>query len=144
MRCAQKNQDVRIQGTDHKLKTLENPDKRVELMKGFAKKNFKATPLLDYALSVEAVTTQKKSNLILNVDGCIGVLLVDLLKEVGFGDAEIDQMIKMGMFNALFVLGRSIGLMGHYFDQNRLAQGLYRHPLDDILYDVPEQPDKVG
>jgi len=90
------------------------------------------------------VTTQKKNNLILNVDGCIGVLLVDLLKEVGFGDAEIDQMIKMGMFNALFVLGRSIGLMGHYFDQNRLAQGLYRHPLDDILYDVPEQPDKVG
>jgi len=139
-----KAKNLRVQGIGHRLHTVENPDKRVELMKGFAKKNFKATPLLDYALSVEAVTTQKKNNLILNVDGCIGVLLVDLLKEVGFGDAEIDQMIKMGMFNALFVLGRSIGLMGHYFDQNRLAQGLYRHPLDDILYDVPEQPDKVG
>jgi len=139
-----KAKNVRVQGIGHRLHTVENPDKRVELMKGFAKENFRATPLLDYAMSVEAVTTQKKSNLILNVDGCIGVLLVDLLKEVGFGDAEIDQMIKMGMFNALFVLGRSIGLMGHYFDQNRLAQGLYRHPLDDILYDVPEQPDKVG
>ncbi len=90
------------------------------------------------------MTTKKKNNLILNVDGCIGVLLVDLLKELKFSDAEIDQMIKMGLFNALFVLGRSIGLMGHYFDQNRLEQGLYRHPLDDILYDVPERPRGVG
>ncbi len=139
-----KAKNVRIQGIGHRLHTLENPDKRVELMKDFAKTHFKATPLLNYALSVEAVTTQKKNNLILNVDGCIGVLLVDLLKEIKFTDDEIDQMIAMGTFNALFVLGRSIGLIGHYFDQNRLEQGLYRHPLDDILYDVPERPDIVG
>jgi len=139
-----KAKNVRIQGIGHRLRTLENPDKRVELMKGFAKAHFKATPLLDYALSVEAVTTQKKNNLILNVDGTIGVLLVDLLKELKFDDDEIDSMIAVGTFNALFVLGRSIGLMGHYFDQNRLEQGLYRHPLDDILYDVPDRPEKVG
>jgi len=139
-----KAKNVRIQGIGHRLHTIENPDKRVELMKNFAKTHFKDTPLLNYALSVEAVTTQKKNNLILNVDGCIGVLLVDLLKELKFTDDEIDQMIEMGTFNALFVLGRSIGLMGHYFDQNRLEQGLYRHPLDDILYDVPERPEKVG
>jgi len=142
--AAMKDKNIRIQGIGHKLKTLENPDVRVELMKNFAKENFKDTPLLNYALSIEAVTTQKKSNLILNVDGTIGVLLVDLLKEVGFSDTEIDQMIAMGTFNALFVLGRSIGFMGHYFDQNRLHQGLYRHPLDDILYDVPESPEKIG
>lgn len=41
-------------------------------------------------------------------------------------------------------LGRSIGLMGHYFDQNRLEQGLYRHPLDVILHDVPDWPEVVG
>jgi succinyl-CoA synthetase alpha subunit len=139
-----KAKNVRVQGIGHRLHTVENPDKRVELMKNFAKANFKDTPLLNYALAVEAVTTQKKNNLILNVDGCIGVLLVDLLKEIGFGDDEIDTMIAMGTFNALFVLGRSIGLMGHYFDQNRLEQGLYRHPLDDILYDVPERPEVVG
>jgi succinyl-CoA synthetase alpha subunit len=139
-----KAKNVRIQGIGHRLHTVENPDKRVELMKNFAKSHFKDTPVLNYALSVEAVTTQKKNNLILNVDGCIGVLLVDLLKEIGFGDDEIDRMIAMGTFNALFVLGRSIGLMGHYFDQNRLEQGLYRHPLDDILYDVPERPEVVG
>ena len=139
-----KAKNVNVQGIGHKLHTLENPDKRVELMKNFAKAHFTDTPLLNYALSVEQVTTKKKNNLILNVDGCIGVLLVDLLKELKFTDAEIDQMIKMGLFNALFVLGRSIGLMGHYFDQNRLEQGLYRHPLDDILYDVPERPEVVG
>ncbi len=141
---AMKKKNVRIQGIGHRLHTVENPDKRVEILKGFAKENFRATPLLDYALSVEEVTTKKKANLILNVDGCIGVLLVDLLKELGFGDDEIDWMIAMGTFNALFVLGRSIGLIGHYFDQNRLEQGLYRHPLDDILYDVPERPEEVG
>jgi len=139
-----KNRNVRIQGIGHRLHSLENPDARVELMKGFAKKHFKATPVLDYALSVEQVTTQKKNNLILNVDGCIGVLLVDLLKELKFSDPEIDEMIKAGLFNAFFVLGRSIGLIGHYFDQIRLEQDLYRHPLDDILYDVPKSPEKVG
>ena len=95
-------------------------------------------------LLVEQVTTRKKNDLILNVDGCIGVLLVDLLKELKFTDSEIDEMIKAGLFNAFFVLGRSIGLIGHYFDQIRLEQDLYRHPLDDILYDVPKSPEKVG
>ncbi|HDL84944.1 MAG TPA: ATP citrate synthase, partial [Candidatus Acetothermia bacterium] len=139
-----KGKNVRVQGIGHKLHTVENPDKRVEILKDFAKTHFAKTELLDYALSVEAVTTQKKNNLILNVDGCIGVLLVDLLHELNFSDTEIDEMIKEGLFNALFVLGRSIGLMGHYFDQKRLAQPLYRHPLDDILYDVPDRPEKVG
>ena len=139
-----KSKNIRVQGIGHKLHTVENPDKRVEILKDYAKTHFGKTQLLDYALSIEAVTTQKKNNLILNVDGCIGVLLVDLLHELDFSDAEIDEMIKAGLFNALFVLGRSIGLMGHYFDQKRLAQPLYRHPLDDILYDVPDRPEKVG
>lgn len=141
---AMKKKNVRIQGIGHRLHSLENPDARVEIMKNYAKTHFNKTELLDYALAVEQVTTKKKNNLILNVDGCIGVLLVDLLKELNFSDAEIDEMIKAGLFNALFVLGRSIGLMGHYFDQKRLGEPLYRHPLDDILYDVPERPEKVG
>ncbi len=139
-----KSKNVRVQGIGHRLHSIENPDARVELMKNFAKTHFKDTPVLNYALSVEAVTTQKKNNLILNVDGCIGVLLADLLKELQFSDAEIDEMIAAGLFNALFVLGRSIGLMGHYLDQKRLKTGLYRHPLDDILYDVPDAPQQLG
>jgi ATP citrate (pro-S)-lyase len=35
--------------------------------------------------------------------------------------------------NGLFVLGRSIGFIGHYLDQKLLKQPLYRHPADDIF-----------
>ena len=41
--------------------------------------------------------------------------------------------------NGLFVLGRSIGFIGHYLDQKRLKQGLYRHPWDDISYMMPAE-----
>jgi hypothetical protein len=33
--------------------------------------------------------------------------------------------------------------MGHYFDQKRLKTPLYRHPWDDVLYDVPDHPEEV-
>ena len=49
----------------------------------FLRENFPATPLLDYALEVEKITTSKKPNLILNVDGIIGVAFVDLLRHSG-------------------------------------------------------------
>jgi ATP citrate (pro-S)-lyase len=29
-------------------------------------------------------------------------------------------------------------ISGHYLDQKRLKQGLYRHPWDDISYVLPE------
>ncbi|CAH2229534.1 jg17704, partial [Pararge aegeria aegeria] len=50
---------------------------------------------------------------------------------------EGDNYIAMGSINALFVLGRTIGLVGHYLDQKRLKQPLYRHPWDDITYMSP-------
>merc|ERR1712037_364935 len=101
----------------------------------FAKQNFPCTPLLDYAKEVEQITTKKKSNLILNVDGCIAVCFVDMLRGCGaFTTEEADEHIANGCLNGLFVLGRSIGFIGHYLDQNRLKQGLYRHPWDDISY----------
>ncbi len=40
----------------------------------------------------------------------------------------------MGCLNGLFVLGRTTGFIGHFIDQKRLKQGLYRHPWDDIVY----------
>ena len=44
------------------MKSVSNPDKRVVLVKEYAKAHFPGgkTPLLDYALAVEAITTQKK------------------------------------------------------------------------------------
>jgi citrate synthase len=44
------------------------------------------------------------------------------------------------VLNGLFVLGRSIGFIGHFLDQKRLQQGLYRHPWDDICYLLPKEP----
>ena len=140
---AMKKKNVRIQGIGHRIHSVEFPDLRVDIMADFARKHFPTTPTLDYAMAVQAVTTMKKNTLILNVDGCIGVLCVDLLKNIGYEDKEIKEMIDMGFFNALFILGRTIGFMGHYFDQKRLKTGLYRHPWDDILYDVPDKPEEA-
>jgi ATP citrate (pro-S)-lyase len=119
----------------HRVKSLSNPDKRVVLVKEFAFAHFPSTDVLKYALAVEAVTTQKKENLILNVDGAIAVAFVDLLRGCGaFTREEADEAIKSGALNGLFVVGRSIGFIGHFLDQVRLKQGLYRHPVDDITY----------
>jgi ATP citrate (pro-S)-lyase len=124
-----------IMGIGHKIKSLENPDKRVEIVVEFAKKHFTETRILDFGLAVQAVTTRKKSNLILNVDGAIACCFVDLMLSCGcFSEQEAEQYIDMGTLNALFVLGRSIGFIGHFLDQKRLNQGLYRHPTDDIAY----------
>lgn len=128
-----------IMGIGHKVKSLNNPDMRVEIMKTFVFKNFPSTSLLSYALEVEKITTSKKPNLILNVDGCIATAFVDLLRNCGaFTAEEATELIDAGVLNGLFVMGRSTGLIGHYLDQKRLKQGLYRHPWDDISYITPE------
>ncbi|HSQ49179.1 MAG TPA: citrate/2-methylcitrate synthase [Candidatus Deferrimicrobiaceae bacterium] len=128
-----KKKGENIQGIGHLIKSVNNPDMRVTIMKEYAKKHFKATPLLDYALEVEKLTTQKKDNLILNVDGCIGICFVDMLRNE-VPKTEADEYIRMGALNGLFVVGRTIGMTAHFLDQKRLKQGLYRHPWDDITY----------
>ena len=132
-----KKQGVPIPGIGHRIKSVRNPDKRVEGLKKFAKENFPSTTLLDYALEVEKLTTSKKDNLILNVDGTIGVLMVDMWRALGYSEKEIDEFIESGTLNAFFILGRTIGFIGHVLDEKRLAMPMYRHPFDDILYDVP-------
>ncbi|MFN2115644.1 MAG: ATP citrate synthase, partial [Anaerolineae bacterium] len=128
----------------HRVKSLENPDVRVKLLKEFVQTEFPDTPYLDYALAVEQETTKKKSNLILNIDGCIGITFLDFMKSSGlFTEEEMDQIVDLGYLNALFVWGRSIGFIGHIFDQYRLKQGLYRHPWDDILYYTEEGYDEA-
>ena len=69
-----------IMGIGHRVKSINNPDKRVTLVKEFVQDNFPKCPMLEYALQVEKITTSKKPNLILNVDGCIAVSFVDLLR----------------------------------------------------------------
>ncbi|MCX6670258.1 MAG: ATP citrate synthase [Methanothrix sp.] len=133
-----KKKGINIPGIGHMIKSVKNPDKRVQLLIQYARKNFPSTDLLNYALQVEQLTTAKKGNLILNVDGCIGILFLDLMSSCGsFSKAEIDEIVRLGYLNGLFALGRSIGLIGHILDQKRLGARLYRHPTDDIAYMMP-------
>lgn len=123
-----------IMGIGHRIKSIQNPDERVQLIKKFARKNLKKTEHLDFALKVETETTKKKNNLILNVDGAIGAVFLDILKSNKYKDEEILELIEMELFNAIFLLGRTIGIIGHVLDQKRMKEPLYRHPWDDILY----------
>jgi ATP citrate (pro-S)-lyase len=132
-----RKQNKLIMGIGHKIRTLQNPDMRVQLVKDYAKKHFPKTPVLDFALEVEQITTKKKATLILNVDGCIAACFVDLLRNCGaFDKPEADELLENGCLNGLFVTGRTIGFIGHYIDQKRLKQGLYRHPWEDISYQM--------
>ncbi|MFX1303120.1 MAG: citrate/2-methylcitrate synthase [Promethearchaeota archaeon] len=125
---------INIPGIGHRIKSVQNPDVRVVLLKEFVFKNFKKHPHLDFALEVEKLTTAKRNNLILNVDGCIGITFLDLLENLDFTPDEIEDVIYSEALNGLFVLGRSIGMMGHIFDQKRQRAGLYRQPWDEILF----------
>ena len=131
-----KGEGVPIPGIGHRIKSLKNPDLRVTGLMNFAAEHFPATPLLDYAKTVEQLTTSKKENLILNVDGTIGILMVDMWRALGYSEEEINEFIESGTLNAFFIVGRSIGFIGHVLDEKRLAMPMYRHPMDDILYDV--------
>ncbi|KAH9992303.1 ATP-citrate synthase [Russula vinacea] len=77
-----------VSGIGHKIKSVSNPDLRVQLVKEYVQKHFPSHSLLDYALAVEKVTTSKKDTLILNVDGCIAVCFVDLLRDSGAFNRE--------------------------------------------------------
>jgi ATP citrate (pro-S)-lyase len=62
---------------------------------------------------------------ILKVDACIAVCFVDLLRDSGaFTPEEADEYIRIGTLNGLFVLGRSVGFIGHHLDQQRLRAPL--------------------
>ncbi|KAK4717030.1 hypothetical protein R3W88_015368 [Solanum pinnatisectum] len=126
---------IRVLGMGHRVKRGDNRDKRVELLQRYARENFPSVEYMEYAVQVETYTLSKANNLILNIDGVIGSLFLDLLDGTGmFTKQEIDEIVEIGYLNGLFVLARSIGLIGHTFDQKRMKQSLYRHPWEDVLY----------
>lgn len=135
-----KAKNINIPGIGHRVKSVQNPDMRVKLLEEWAFANLPKHELLDYALEVEQITTAKRNNLILNVDGCVGIVFVDILRSTGiYSEKEIDGIITIGTLNGIFVLGRTIGMIGHFLDQKRLQSRLYRHPWDDVLYMLPEE-----
>uniref|UniRef100_A0A8C1WSK4 ATP-citrate synthase n=1 Tax=Cyprinus carpio TaxID=7962 RepID=A0A8C1WSK4_CYPCA len=52
-----------IMGIGHRVKSINNPDMRVQILKDFVKQHFPAAQLLDYALEVEKITTSKVQTL---------------------------------------------------------------------------------
>jgi len=102
-----------VPGIGHRVKSLKNPDKRVKELVGHVKSLGIKTPHLDFALEVEKITSVKKDNLILNVDGTMAAVLVD----IGF---PVDSL------NGFFILARTIGMIGHWTDQKRQGSRLIR------------------
>lgn len=122
-----------IGGIGHKKYRLGLPDPRVTLLSEFADK-LETHRFYDYARSVEVVTTAKKGSLILNVDGTIAALMLDILEtKEGFDEESIKELIDIDFFNALFVIPRIVGFTAHYLDQKRLDEGLFRLPDEDVL-----------
>ncbi len=121
-----------IQGIGHKKYRIDLPDPRVPILLKLI--GDVPHPHLDFALAVEKVTTGKKPNLILNVDGALAAILLDLLvHEEKLETDEIKTLIDAEFFNAIFVLSRSVGFIGHYLDQKRLGEPLFRLPDDQVL-----------
>lgn len=122
-----------IGGIGHKKYRLGLPDPRTDLLAEFADK-LPNHRYFDYAKAIEAITTAKKGNLILNVDGHIAALMLDILEtEEHYDEAQLRDLISADFFNALFVIPRTVGFVAHYLDQKRLDEGLFRLPDDDVL-----------
>lgn len=121
-----------IQGIGHKKYRLDLPDPRVAALESF---NIENGRYLAFAREVESITTGKKANLILNVDGAIAAILLDLLEsELGYGSEKLRELVDIEFFNALFILSRSVGFTSHYLDQRRHDEGLFRMTPEDIRY----------
>lgn len=123
-----------IPGIGHKKYRLDLPDPRVSAIKCFAG-NSNDDRYLNFALGVEAITTTKKATLILNVDGVIAAVLLDILEsELRYTREQLQELVDIEFFNALFVLSRSVGFTAHYLDQRRHDEGLFRLPDKALRY----------
>jgi ATP citrate (pro-S)-lyase len=121
-----------IQGIGHKKYRIDMPDPRVAALQKFAVKNGK---YLQFAFGVQTITTAKKGNLILNVDGAIAAIMLDILStELHYTTEQLQELVDIEFFNALFVLSRSIGFVSHYLDQRRHDEGLLRLSDQEVGY----------
>lgn len=115
-----------ISGIGHRKYRVDMPDPRVSALLEFAN-GLEKRRFTQFAQEIEKVTTAKKGNLILNVDGTIAAVLLDILSEKeGYTDEALQGLIDAEFFNALFVLSRSVGFISHFLDQKRLDEGLFR------------------
>ncbi|KKQ96486.1 MAG: hypothetical protein UT56_C0005G0007 [Candidatus Levybacteria bacterium GW2011_GWB1_39_7] len=116
---------IYISGIGHRKYRSDMPDPRVAEIISYSE-GLEAR-FTSFAREVEKITVGKKGNLILNVDGAIACVLLDILNEKeGYSVEELKKLVEVEFFNALFVLSRSVGFIGHYLDQKRLDEGVFR------------------
>lgn len=120
-----------ISGIGHRKYRSDFPDPRVaEIISYSEGLEGKFT---NFAREIEKVTVAKKGNLILNVDGAIAAVLLDILSEKeGYSNEELKNLVETEFFNALFVASRSIGFISHFLDQKRLDEGIFRLEEDQV------------
>ncbi|MCR4330107.1 MAG: hypothetical protein NUV65_06215 [Candidatus Roizmanbacteria bacterium] len=119
-----------IPGIGHKQYRIDIPDPRVRDLT----KLYESGVYLDYARKIEAITTKKKPNLILNIDGAIAAIMLDILeKEEKLTNEQIAALLNAQFMDGLFILSRTVGFIAHYFDQRRLNEGLFRMPVEHIF-----------
>ena len=120
-----------IPGIGHRKYRSDYPDPRVSEIISFSgglKGKFTS-----FAREVEKITVGKKGNLILNVDGAIAAVALDILSEKEqYSNEELLHLSEIEFFNALFVLSRSVGFIAHFLDQKRLDEGIFRLEEDQV------------
>lgn len=123
-----------LAGIGHRKYRVGIPDPRVAAIAEFSTL-LEKHPHYDFARAVEGVTTAKNGNLILNVDGVMAALLLDMLAEKdGFTAEELQALIDAEFFNALFVIPRTVGFIAHFIEQKKNDEGLFRLP-DNLLFE---------
>jgi len=63
----------------------------------------------------------------------IGASMLDIFDQF-FDEKETIDLLESDILNGIFVLARTIGFIGHYNDQKRLNQGLWRAASHDINF----------
>jgi len=115
------------------------PDPRVVALSEFARL-LKKHPHYDFAREVEKVTTGKNGSLLLNVDGVMAALLLDVLREKEkVSPKELRELVDAEFFNALFIIPRTVGFIAHFMEQKRNDEGLFRLP-DGLLFEGEKDP----
>ena len=122
-----------VPGIGHLKYRVGLPDPRVKALSGFVGL-LKKRPYYDFAREVEKVTTGKNGKLILNIDGTIAALFLDIFSECeGFSRAELREFIDAELFNAFFIIPRSVGFIAHFIEQKKNDEGLFRLP-EELLF----------
>jgi citryl-CoA lyase len=115
-----------ILGFGHKLYKSEDP--RTKILMEVAKENKVFGHYCEHALEIEhELELQKDKKLVLNVDGAIAAIILDM----GF---------EYRLANAFFIISRTVGLCAHIHEEittekpvRRLEESIYTGPIDKKL-----------